>query len=174
MESLQAFYKFLFGSLLCSTNNFLQCYHCVASSRELERLVLGCARASDPCLRSLFFESRHVQTQILAPPHSLRLARQVLLKHPVFVLSANSQFSLAPDCWLTVASKFNTFLVAFVQKQYMVPPFYTLSLWRWLIKIVMDFWFLMAVTMAVSSRMWRNEFCYLNFRFMVPCITYQY
>ena len=43
----------------------------------------------------------------------------------------------------------------------MVRPFYTWSLRKWLIKIVVGFWILVAVTMTVSSRMWRHEFCYL-------------
>ena len=128
MGSLQAFQKFLYGSLLCCTKSFLRYYHFVASSRGLQRLVLGCTRSSDPCLCPLLFEPRHVQTQMLAPPHSLRLARPLLLKHPVFVLSANSLFSLAPACSVTVASKFKVFPVTFVQKQYMVRPFCTWSL----------------------------------------------
>lgn len=115
MESLQAFQKVLYGSLLCSAKSFLWHYHYVASSR-----VAATGVGLYTFVWSTFpfppFEPRHVQTQISAPPHSLRLDRQVLLKHPVYVLSANSLFSVAPGCLLTVAERFNIFPVAFVQK----------------------------------------------------------
>jgi hypothetical protein len=110
IESLQAFQKFLYASLLCSTKSFLRYYHYVGQQQRITTTGVGLYTfiwSMSP------FPPFWTQTRAdpnLAPPHSLRLARQLLLKHPVFVLSASSLFSLAPDCLLTVAEKFNIFL----------------------------------------------------------------